>query len=190
MEFIGLTKKHNESAMIAGNRTGKTQTAAYITATAMTGIYPDWWHGRFFERPTKCWAAGDTNQTVRDVIQEALLGPPDDIGTGMIPGDLLLDVKKKAGSVPNAIESFTVKHITGGVSHNTFKSYDQKREAFQGTAMDLIWPDEEPPLDIYNEMLTRIMTTNGLIVCTFTPLRGLSAVVLSFMKDRFGDHDE
>jgi phage terminase large subunit-like protein len=71
--------------------------------------------------------------------------------------------------------------VVDGVSVLIFKSYDQRREAFQGTEQDVIWLDEEPPLGIYTECLLRTMTTGGHLLCTFTPLLGLSEVVLSFL---------
>jgi phage terminase large subunit-like protein len=61
------------------------------------------------------------------------------------------------------------------------KSYQQGRRSFEGTEQDLIWLDEEPPLDIYTECLVRTMTTDGLVMLTFTPLEGMSEVVLSFL---------
>lgn len=80
----------------------------------------------------------------------------------------------------DAIEIVYVSHVSGGESILTFKSYDQKREGFQGTDLDVAWLDEEPPLDVYTETLLRTMTTNGIIGITFTPLMGLSEVVMSF----------
>jgi phage terminase large subunit-like protein len=74
-----------------------------------------------------------------------------------------------------------VKHESGGISVVQFKSYDQGREAFQGTEQDIIWLDEEPPMDVYTECLLRTMTNDGLVMLTFTPLRGMSEVVLAFM---------
>ena len=62
-----------------------------------------------------------------------------------------------------------------------FKSYDQRREAFQGTEIDVVWLDEEPPLEIYAECLTRTMTTNGLVMLTFTPLQGITPMIKSFL---------
>ena len=38
--------------------------------------------------------------------------------------------------------------------------------------------DEEPGLDIYTECLLRTMTNNGMVMLTFTPLLGMSDVVL------------
>ena len=47
--------------------------------------------------------------------------------------------------------------------------------------MNGIWLDEEPPQLIYNECLMRILTTNGLIMLTFTPLQGTTPLVKSFL---------
>jgi phage terminase large subunit-like protein len=64
-----------------------------------------------------------------------------------------------------------------------FKSYDQGRERFQGTKKHGVWLDEECPASVYDECLVRLMTTNGLMLCTFTPLKGLSEVALRFLPD-------
>lgn len=190
MEFIGLTKSFTESALISANQIGKTRTAAYFVSAAATGDYPEWWHGKRWDHPINCWAAGDTNETVRNIIQNELLGPPEDFGTGMIPGKYLGDIKKRAGSVADAVESFTVNHVGGGVSKIALKAYEQKRKSFQGTKKDLIWLDEEPPEDVYSECFTRTANTDGIIICTFTPLNGISDIVLAFMEDEYGDHRE
>jgi len=62
-----------------------------------------------------------------------------------------------------------VKHASGGTSELILKSYDQGREAFQGTNRDLVWLDEEAERAIYVECLLRTMTTNGIILLTFPP---------------------
>ena len=36
-------------------------------------------------------------------------------------------------------------------------------------------------MDVYSECLLRLMTANGLMLCTFTPLLGLSDVALMFL---------
>ena len=48
-----------------------------------------------------------------------------------------------------------------------------------------IWLDEAPPMDVYGECLIRTATTNGIIMLTFTPLLGMSEVVLQFMSVEF-----
>lgn len=181
LAFFEAGKKYLQRLMMAANRTGKTEgVGAYETALHLTGNYPAWWPGRKFERQTKGWAAGDTRQTVRDILAEKLLGPKSARGTGMIPGESIVRIVPAPG-VPDGVELVEIKHVSGGVSRLGFKSFDQGRESFQGTEQDFIWLDEEPPADVYEECLTRTATTNGLMMLTFTPLSGLSDVVLSFL---------
>jgi phage terminase large subunit-like protein len=62
-------------------------------------------------------------------------------------------------------------------------SFDQGRKKFQGTAKNLVFLDEEPPLDVYTECLARLMTKDGIMICTFTPLNGISDVVLMYLPE-------
>lgn len=181
--FMRAGAEHRERLLIAANRVGKTQCAAYEMALHLTGAYDEyapWWDGRRFSGPIKAWAAGDTSKTTKDILQVALLGNVGQHGTGMIPGHLIERTPAKQG-LPDAVESIYVRHVSGGTSVVQLKSYDQRRESFQGTGQDLIWLDEEPPEDIYTECLLRTMTTDGLVVLTFTPLMGLTPLVLSFL---------
>lgn len=155
---------------------------AYATACHLTGSYPHWWPGRKFDKPINAWACGDTSQTTRDIVQKELLGPPGEEGTGMIAKDAIIDIRRKPG-VPGAIESARIRSENGGTSHIGFKSYDQGRRSFQGTAMDWIWTDEEVPADVYGECVMRLMTTNGVIIITATPIKGLTTFVQSFLDD-------
>ena len=66
---------HRERAIIAGNRVGKTRTAAAEVAIHLTGQYPKWWTGRQFTRPTDWIVAAPTNELCRDILQLALVGP-------------------------------------------------------------------------------------------------------------------
>lgn len=168
--------------MMAANRVGKTEGGAFELTCHLTGKYPQWWQGKRFSKPIKAWAAGDTSKTVREILQEKLLGPRGGLGTGMIPGNLIVHKTAKAG-VADAVDTVYVRHVSGKNSVLVLKSYDQKREAFQGSEQDVIWLDEEPPLDVYTECLLRTMTTHGSVMLTFTPLQGLSDVVLSFLPD-------
>jgi len=182
LEHFKAGAAYRERLFMAANRVGKTIAGAYEIALHLTGQYPDWWPGRRWDRPTSIWAAGDTSETVRDIIQLELFGPPEEIGTGMLPGDSIIDHTRRNG-VPDAIQSATIKHISGGMSRLGLKSYDQKRKSFQGTAKDVIWLDEEPDLAIWSECLIRTMTTDGMLICTFTPLLGISDVVKTFLHD-------
>jgi len=181
LEFFRKGREHRERCFLAANRVGKTEgVGAFETTLHLTGRYPDWWEGRRFETAITAWAAGDTNQTTKDVLQRVLLGAKIDIGTGMIPGDAIVKTTPKTG-VPDAVETIHVKHVSGGISELTLKTYEQGRISFQGTSRHIVWLDEEPDMGIYTECLTRTMTTNGLVICTFTPLLGMSEVVRYFL---------
>ena len=180
IQFFKAGAEHRERLMLAANRVGKTEgVGGYETTLHLLGEYPDWWEGYRFKKPVKAWAAGDTGKTVREIIQAKMLGEPGQIGTGLIPGDRIKRTTSKAG-VPDAVETV---YVSGkyGVSQLVLKSYDQRREAFQGTEQDVIWLDEECPLDIYAECLLRTMTTDGRIMLTFTPVQGLTELVLQFL---------
>lgn len=183
LEFFRLGKTNTERLALCANRVGKTEgMGGYETTLHLTGDYPPWWEGRRFDHPIDAWAAGDTGQTVRDILQAVLLGPPGHHGTGLIPGDLIRRTTPRSG-IPDGIETISVQHTSGGISTVGLKSYDQRRESFQGTAKHVIWLDEEPPLSVYMECLTRVMTVNGMVLSTFTPLEGLSETVVSFIPD-------
>lgn len=189
MQFFSAGANFIERLMLAANRVGKTEgVGGYEMVCHLTGLYPPWWNGRRFDRPITAWAAGDTSQTVREIIQAKLLGKFHELGTGLIPKDLIDKVTLKRG-VAETIDMIYVKHASGGLSTCTLKSYDQKRYSFQGTKIDLIWLDEEPPLDIYTECLLRTTDTtggnsdNGMMMLTFTPLMGLSETVMAFLPN-------
>jgi phage terminase large subunit-like protein len=98
----------------------------------------------------------------------------------MIPHRHILTIAPRRG-VTDAVDTIRVRHASGGVSTLGYKSFDQGREKFQGTAKHGIWIDEEPPAHVYDECLLRLMTTDGLMLCTFTPLKGLSEIALRYL---------
>ncbi len=186
LEFFRRGAVDRERLLLAANRIGKTEgVGAYELTLHLTGRYPHWWEGRRFDGPIDAWAAGDTSKTTRDIIQYKLLGPVNELGTGIIPADALIGKPLSKAGVPDAFEIVRVQHISGGISTLGLKSYDQRREAFQGTEKHCIWLDEECPLAIYTECLLRTMKTGafngGIILLTFTPLMGLTDLVLSFL---------
>lgn len=184
---LGLTKR--ERLLIAGNQLGKTEAGAVEAAYHLTGLYPDGWLGRRFANPVRMWAAGETSLLVRDVQQKKLFGSPgvkEEFGTGYIPKDTILDTSLARG-VTDAYDTVQVRHVSGGISTITFKSYEQGRTKFQGEPVDFIWGDEEPPIDIYTEMLTRTNATKGSVIITFTPLLGMSDVVKRFLQEEDPD---
>lgn len=160
--------------------THNTIAGGFEAAIHATGLYPDWWQGKRFDRPTKAWAAGVTSESTRDNPQRILLGPVGQMGTGAIPKDMITDYSSARG-ITGLIDTVQVRHATGGVSTIGFKSYEKGREKWQGETLNWLWFDEEPPIDIYMEGLTRTNATRGITFITFTPLLGMSNVVMRFI---------
>jgi phage terminase large subunit-like protein len=204
--FFAAGKTHRERLFLGANRTSKTVSAAYELTAHVTGDYPAWWPGRTFEGPTAWWVAGDTRETTRDIVQVELFGSRESLRTqqygGMVPAHLIVDRTLKTG-IADCIDTAWIQHVeTHHGAHVTSmiqaKSYDQGRVAFQGaTLTGGVWLDEEPPDatespagggspsgngDIYTECLLRTATTNGLILATFTPLRGLTPFVDRYLE--------
>lgn len=207
LQFFAAGLTHRERLFLAANRTSKTVSAAYEDVAHLTADYPAWWNGRRFDHSVKSWAAGDTRETTRDIVQLELFGEREEVrkgtyASGMVPAHRILDRTLKTG-VADCIDTAWVrwgneKHHGAPITSTVqFKSYDQGRVAFQGTSQDLVWLDEEPPDaaetpqgggtpsgngDIYTECLLRTATTDGLIIATFTPLRGLTAFVDHYLE--------
>ena len=154
--FFEAGAKYDERLFCAGNRVGKSIAGAYETAVHLTGEYPDWWKGRVFDAPISAWACGKTSKVTRDTVQKELLGN-NEVGSGMIPKNLILKAWSKPGT-PRAIDSVEIRHVSGGVSTLSFKSYEEGVQSFYGTAREVcVTPDVE------------VMTSDGW---TNTPTKG------------------
>jgi len=187
LEFFREGANYRERCFLAANRIGKTVGAGFEVTSHLTGLYKPWWEGRRFRRNNRWWAAGATNETTRDIIQKELLGEVSYIsgskrmdGSGIIPRDCIGDIAWKQG-VPNLVDTVEIRHVSGRWSQLGLKSYEQGRKAFEGTAKEGIWLDEEVDISVYSECLIRTATTRGILILTFTPLKGLSETVLQFL---------
>ncbi len=168
---------------IATFNCGKTFVGSRLISWHATGLYPEWFTGRRFTKPVAIWVAGKTGQSTRDICQKELLGERTEIGSGSIPKDCIVDIKSKPG-IPDGIETATVKHVSGGSSVITFKTYDAGVSSFVGVALDICWLDELPENPaIYLECQVRLMTRKGLCLVTATPDRGMSPTILAFFPD-------
>lgn len=179
--FFDAGAEYSERLALAANRSGKSIMGCYETVVHALGDYPSWWAGRRFDTPVDIWVVGPDARTVRDTIQKELMGPIGEWGTGMIPASAIGKYSALQGT-SGAIDVLAVKSKFGGWSRIGFKNYQQDLKSFMGTARHVVWCDEEVPIEIYNECNVRTATTNGIMICTFTPLEGLTPMVVNFCK--------
>ena len=172
--FHAAGDKHRERLLMCASRFGKTICGSAELAFHLTGDYPQWWNGKRFDKPVRAWAAGVTAESTRDVLQEKLIGPPFreiEWGTGMIPKAAIAGIATSSG-IPAAIDTVTIRHVSGGLSSLQFKSYERGREKWQGAALEVVYFDEEPDEGIYSEGLTRTNETGGSYICALRPCSG------------------
>jgi phage terminase large subunit-like protein len=182
-EFHDAGATARQRLLMAANQVGKTWAAGFELAMHATGIYPDWWQGRRWDRAIVGWASGVTGESTRDNPQRILLGRPGNWGTGALPKASLVDTSSSRG-LADAVDTIRVRHQSGEISTIQLKSYEKGREKWQGETLDFVWFDEEPPADIYTEGLTRTNATNGMTLITFTPLLGMTEVVRRFLLEK------
>jgi phage terminase large subunit-like protein len=189
-QFLESSKDNAQTLLMAANRVGKTYIGAANLSYHATGLYPSWWKGHKWEAPLTCWAAGVSSESTKDILQNELLGPPDDPsmrGSGTIPKHCIGETTRKA-QVPNALQSVLVKHHTNGVfdgwSRIVFKAFEQGESKFMGVSVHEIWLDEQPPDGLFTQCITRTANTGGHVTMTFTPEDGVTPVIHQFTKNR------
>lgn len=188
-DFYATGATCDRRGILAANRVGKTVSTCYEAAYHLTGLYPEWWVGKRFDKPVTIFAAGEGWSQVAMVLQNELVGTPDSklvhaIGTGAIPRDcIVFDTMRSDG--PN-ITSIEVKHISGQRSRLVFGNYTQEVRNLQGFKLDLCILDEQPPDDFFSELVTRTATTQGQVICSFTPLKGVNGLVSKFWEREVG----
>lgn len=185
-------KFHNlperQRMLMAANRVGKTMSAGAEAAMHATGIYPSWWEGKRFTRHNLGWVGSITNEASRDIVQKELLGGLGEaLGTGWLPKDKITKVTARQAGISDVVDVIKVRHVDGKESQINFKTYDQGWRKWQGTAPDWEWLDEEPEdYRVFTEALTRILSSGGIMMVTFTPLLGETDLVMHFTAGKPG----
>jgi len=175
--------------ILAANRIGKTVSTCFETAMHLTGQYPAWWEGYRFDKPITCMVAGEGWSQVALVLQNELLGTQDvkiteNLGTGAIPRDcIVVDTMRNDGANCIGVE---IRHKSGSNSYLLFANYTQEVRQLQGFKLNLAVFDEQPPDDFFSEIVTRTATTQGKVLCSFTPLKGLNGLVSKFWNRESG----
>ena len=154
--------------VFGGNRSGKTECGAVEAVYMARGIHPF----RENRKNVFGWVVSLSQQVQRDVAQSKVLSY---INPSWIEDVSMLSGKKESLKY-GVIDQIRIKNVFGGISVIGFKSCDQGREKFQGSSLDFVWFDEEPPEDIYDECRMRVLDKKGEIFGTMTPLKGLTFI--------------
>lgn len=169
---------------------GKSYFGTYETAVHLTGKYPKDWDGlRMQKGPISSVALGvDFTQIAKPMaMQELLIGPPDNRGSGWIPKEDIVKMIPKMG-VRDVIATVYVKHydehgLYDGDSRLDFGSYNQGDEVLMGAAYHWFLIDECPTDDtILEQCKKRTWSVNGSGLCVFTPEKGMLTTVKVFWE--------
>lgn len=167
--------------VFGGNRSGKTECGAVESVYMARGIHPY----RKNRDNVFGWVVSLSQQVQRDVAQSKILQY---LNPEWIADVIMLSGRKD--SIKNGvIDQIKIKNVFGGISTIGFKSCDQGREKFQGSSLDFVWFDEEPPKDIYEECRMRVLDKNGDIFGTMTPLKGLTFIYDEIYLNRSNSPD-
>jgi len=153
-EFISSSSRRR--IVVAANRVGKTEGAMRDVLWAARGNHP---YRKIRRKCHNVWIGSPDYPSYlrfhRPAFEEWC--PKEWIIGRFHEGEKYVDIRRE----------------DGGRCRIFFLSYDMPRTKWQGAGVDGIWLDEECPEDILGECLARIVTTQGWIVLTFTPVDGV-----------------
>lgn len=145
-------------ALFWGNRVGKTEWGAMEVSEYATLHHTH----REVKAPFEIWAACPSFDVQEHTTQKKLLT--------YLPETAIERIEYLRGRI---IKKMVLKN---GVTIQ-FKSYEQGREKFQGAGVRLIWFDEEPPKDIWEESFVRVEAGQQLdVILTMTAVKGMTWV--------------
>lgn len=171
-EFTADTKIFG---ILGGNRSGKTEEGAFLAMVWFLG--KEYFRGtelwQYVEKlpvpdpPNNIWLVGLDFATLRDVIWREKLRNGR-LHPGLLPKD---------DSLVKRISDYEFQVFGHNGSVITGKSADSGREKFQGASVDLVWIDEEPEVEIFEECYQRTVDCAGKILLTLTPLTDIASGV-------------
>lgn len=196
---------HNSHAIgkvqSGGNQTGKTICGCHEVAFQATGVYPEWFKGWCLpsridaisgQKICNIVVAATDSKTLRDSIMKKIIGTEmSDYSDGLIARKYMIDGSfiKSRGVSGGLLDSLQVRRRDGSICTIYFRSYEQGRENLQSLTADLVYCDEEPPQDVYAEMMARLAATGGHFMMAFTPLKGMTPIVQEYWNGEDKDKE-
>lgn len=157
-----------EKLFIGGNRSGKSVFGATETVMWLTGLHP---YRKDIPIPPV------RGRAVSVDIEEGIKKISFPEVRRWLPVSFL-----KNGSWEDSYDKLARTLTLTNGSFLEFMSYEQDVGKFAGTSRHFTWFDEEPPEDIFNECLMRLIDTDGSYWITMTPL-----IELTWVKDKIYD---
>lgn len=188
-----VEKYHNyfvsEESTIVQSNSGKSHCCGFTVACHAMGKYPEWWVGVRFNSPLDIGVISITQEQLRKSAQVKLMGEPYALGTGFIPKEAIHDYAWRKGS-NGCLDWVLIRHASGGLTRINFMTCEMGQRVFMGFSWDLVWFDEEPELDVFNEVQMRLVDKKGYSILSFYPYKGESELIqkLDRMPEEFCGH--
>jgi len=159
-----LMLEYRDLLVMGGNRAGKTEYAAKKLNQIMAN-----------KAESRVWCLHTTNQSSIQMQQNVVWK--------YLPPEFKNAKKTKITNI-----SYTQKN---GFSDNSFvlpnksqcffMNYAQDKRVIEGGECDMIWCDELVPLDWIETLRYRLVTRNGVLLVTFTPVTGYNQTVKEYV---------
>lgn len=179
MDCDSMIEKFNEVLILGGNRASKTEFAAKRMVQAfigsdLNGKMPAWLREKAKKRGVRIWCLHTSHQT-SVAMQQTVFHK-------YLPPEL-----KNAKRNNHTQISYTQKN---GFADNTcvymqnqiwFLNYFQDIKIVEGGEVDYVWCDELVPQDWLETLRYRLVTRDGKLLVTFTPIQGYTQTVKEFI---------
>ena len=177
-EGIAHALRHSEAFLLSGgNRSGKTESGAGMLPVAFAAGSNEWW--------VREWAA--LNQIPLDLLPKE----PSEVWVSALSyGDALTYLRPKIEKycpIGTKFVRWKAQDRAHALLPNGGKimsmSAESGREKFQGGAVSLVVLDEEHQKPIFDECMLRCIDFKGKVICTMTPLKGITWVHDVFIEN-------
>jgi len=175
-----IMSEKNELLILGGNRAGKTEYAAKRIAQMfvgmdLSGTMPAWVKERTEKRGLNIWCLHQSHFTSVSMQQNVL--------HKYLPKELR-EAKRSSQIQVNWTQKNGFSDNTAVYNKNQiwFLNYFQDIKIIEGGEVDMVWCDELVPKDWLETLRYRLVTRNGKLLVTFTPVQGYTQVVKEFIS--------
>ena len=162
-----LERQPREVVLVAANRSGKTEVGGMITAQVARGASR-------YTAPLRAWTGAESLAESGEGVEEKL--------------DRWLPRGEVGGVVgrTNALNETRYRMRNG--SEIRCRSYEQRRARWQVAKLAMVWLDEQAPDDVTEEARARLIDLGGVLLHTFTPLKGTGTALYRLAHEPWQDY--